>query len=673
MPMDQQPQQPPPQVYATRESTPLPVETSSQMSDGGNVDGMPTLATAHSTAGTYSTATNAYTNAPNTYTNTSNMNTNVTHTYTNASNAYTNATGTYPNMNGLYPSANITYPNANVVYPTTNNNFPTGNNNFPTGNNLSNDSQRNQTENVNGGQSPMYLQQPTWHGMLSPHGYPTVETGQYRNVGGGYPAALNDSTNFNPPANQQQVIGGNTNMSINHAGNINVANNASTMIPYPMGYHPNGQVNVVWPNNQHIANTPFLIATTPSHGVPPVSMPHTGGTITSAPAEVAPSQAGQEGKGKKKHKEVDLNDLRHAFNSLCGYNKGARAILPHPPGHAEYITRYAPGSSVPYFDMHWQHSPRSDANLTVYESLIARMRAEDQVRTPFEIASDDDLKDLFATYFVTRKKQYLAQVVEAKKEQTVKIRSGNRRTCRKRTKAARRRSAIPAFEEQNGEENARGLIDLIVSDVQSSEYSDDGKPKSGFIVLDLPWRSTEVTHLFRELDRLHNESSTKAGGKGGVSKPRQADQKNQVCRRPIPSKRPPAVCVKPLYQTHDNVVPNDPSWTITNWLASNALEDGYDADNEGAGGTVAHQSNPTHTPENSGPTGTISAGVEGPPVAPAITGSVGCNNDVATSGDNDAVGVASTPVSVTGVGSNCNSSMEESHVSQQQSGDLGHA
>ncbi|THU90067.1 hypothetical protein K435DRAFT_912789 [Dendrothele bispora CBS 962.96] len=612
MPMDQQPQQPQ-QAYTTRESTPTPVGASSQTLDGGSVDGIPTLATIHSNAGTY--APNTYTNAPNmntnmtnTYTDASNTYTNATNAYTNATNAYTNATGTYPNMPSIYPSANITYPNANVVYPTPNNHFPTGNN-------PSNDIQRNQTETVNGGQSAVYSQQPTWHG--------------------GYPVALNDSTNFNTPVNQQQVIGGNTNMSINHASNINVANNASTMIPYPMGYNPNGQVNVVWPNsnNQNITNTTFQNATTPGHCVPPVSMPQPAGTFTSAPAEVAPSQAGQEDKGKKKQSEakrkVDLNDIRHAFNSLCGYNKGARAILPHPPGHPEYSTRYAPGSTVPYFDMDWSRSPRSDANLTVYENLIVRMRAEDQAiedatKRRFEKACDDDLKKLLTTYFVTHKKQYTAQVEEEKREQNVKRWSGNRRTSRKRAKAGRRQAAIPAFEEQNGAENAQGLIDLILSDVQSSEYSDDEKPKSGFTVLDLPWRSTEVTHLYRELDRLYDESSTKAGGKGGVSKPRQADQKHQVCREPIPSGRPPAVCVKPLYQTHDNVVPNDPNWTITKWLASNVLDDGYDADSEGAGGTVAHKSNPTHTPENSGPTGNISAAVEGPPVAPAITGSVGC-------------------------------------------------
>ncbi|THU89800.1 hypothetical protein K435DRAFT_802466 [Dendrothele bispora CBS 962.96] len=215
-------------------------------------------------------------------------------------------------------------------------------------------------------------------------------------------------------------------MLINHAGNINVANNASTMITYPMGYNPNGQVNVVWPNsnNQHITNTTFQNATTPGHGMPPISMPQPGGTFMSAPAEVAPSQAGQEDKGKKKQseakrKEVDLNNIRHAFNSLCGYNKGARAILPHSPGHPEYSPQYAPGSTVPYFDMDWSRSPRSDANLTVYENLIVQMRAEDQaiedaMKRQFEKASNDNLKKLLTTYFVTCKQQYTAQVEEEK-------------------------------------------------------------------------------------------------------------------------------------------------------------------------------------------------------------------------------------------------------------------
>ncbi|THU88213.1 hypothetical protein K435DRAFT_803688 [Dendrothele bispora CBS 962.96] len=715
MPMEPQPPQPP-QAYTTHASTTLPVEASPPTPDSGNGNGMATLATPHSAVGTYPTATTTYPNATNTYTNATNSYTNATNTYSNATNTYTNATTMNMNATNTYMNATSTYPNVDSAYPSTNITYPNGNvacapanHNYPNTNNPSHDNQQNHSDNinVNTGQAP-------WLGTMSAHGFPTVEMGQYHNFGGCYPTAFNDTTNLIPPTNQQQVIGGNTNMSISHAGNINVATNASAMIPNPMAYYPNGQVNVIWPNNQvstsllfwrlndgyspakaqHSANPTLPNTATPGSGVPLISMPQPGGTFTTAPTQVASSQAEEEdnGKGKKKQsaekrKQVDPNDVRDAFNDYCGYNKGSRAVLAHPPDHPEYIPRFAPGSSEPYLDMHWLHSPRSDANLTVYENVITRMREADQVRKAiedpnrrrFEKATDDCLKDHLATYFVTRKKQYLTQNKEEKKEDEKKRRSGNRRRNRRRAKAGRRRSAVEQFVEQNGEENSRGIIDLILSEVQSSEYSDNGNDKDGFTVLDLPWRSREtyqVTHLYHELDRLNDQESSirrasGGGGKGGVSKPRQTDPKKQVCRRPTPHKRPPAACVKPSYQTHNNVKQNDPNWTIVTWMTSNTLEDGYDADGEGEGGTVANESSPTRAPENSGPTGIVSASAENRPADPATTGSMGSHDNATTSADEHAVGVASTPASVNGVGSNSNFSMERGDDSQEQSGGVG--
>ncbi|THU79602.1 hypothetical protein K435DRAFT_875302 [Dendrothele bispora CBS 962.96] len=631
---NQQPQQ----VYATSASTPSPLDQTSPRLDGGNSDVLPAVASNPSTTNTYPNATHAYPNATNAYPNTTNA-------YPNMTNMYSNATNVYPNATHVYPNASSAYPNATDTYSS--NTYQTATHTYPNTTNPS-DSQRNQSENVpNAGQLPVNLLQPQWVAMMSANGLP-VEMGQYRNYMGGHPNTFNDLTNFN-----QQIIGANANVVLNtptnHAGNTNATSNPNAMLTYPMGY--NGQANVAWPNihvmnipGQHLTHTTLLNGTTTGQSVPPFTMPNVGGTLMSAPSggpdvqsldslaeavykRITSTKSGRKRKGKKKSEEqrsaVDPSNLRHAFNSYCGYNRGTRAVLPHPPGHAEYQPRYAPGSSDPYLDMHWDQAPRSEANLEVYEEIIARMRAQDMANVhvtqrQFEKASDDTLTDELATYFQTRRKVYLAQNQDEKREKLVKHASEVRRNGRKTVKAAKRRSAIEGFTDENGEEETRGVEFLILTDVQSSEYSDSGNERGAFAVLDLPWRSPQVTYLYRELDRLHEQESTTRwssgrGSKGGLSRARRPDPKNRVCRRPTPHRRPPAACVKRVHQDSENVKPNDPQWTITNWLNGLTLDDGYDTDTEGAGDEVPPESNISQVPDtNTGNhAGTVISGTEG--------------------------------------------------------------
>ncbi|THU79078.1 hypothetical protein K435DRAFT_875904 [Dendrothele bispora CBS 962.96] len=717
MSMNQQPQQ----SYATCASMPTLPDPSCQPPDGGNGNALPGVGNNPNVSNT--SITNSQSNTTRTYADVVRGYPNATNSYPNATNSYPNATNSYPNVPSYpnvassYPntpsstpnapcstpnvtdsSANTTnsYPNATNSYPNATNGYPNASNTYPDATNMYPDSQHKQAGNMsNAGQSPVNLQQPPWTGMSSVNGFPTLEMGQHRAFGGGYSGIFNDSTNVNPSVttNQHAVMGANANMvlnmSTNQAGHVNTTNNPNLIVVHPMGYY-SGQLSVAWPDNL-IMNEQFPIVQAPrslglssaisGHSGPPFPMPQTSGLFMSVPPGVPDGETldnlaeavykrmksanhRKQAKGKKKKQPqcnaVDPSALRHAFNTFCGYDKGSRVFLPHPPGHSEYQPRYAPGSNEQYFDMHWNQAPRSDANLKVYEDIIVRMRAEDKAivdptARQFEKATNDNLKDDLSTYFLTRRKQYWAQVREEQRLKNTKRASDVRRNGRKNAKAARRRSGIQDFIDQNGAQNTRGIEHLVLTDVQSSEYSDSGNEKRGFVVLDLPWRSTQVTHLYRELDRLNDqESSTRwtsgKGGRGGLSRPRQPDQKNRVCRRPTPHRRPPAACVKRLYQNHENVKPDDANWTITGWLDGFVVDDSYDADSEDVGGVVDAEPNLNHVPGNS-----VCNSIGSTPTDNASTGGVVGDASAIASATEGAVGfagVGSAPGGVPGEGNN---------------------
>ncbi|THV04975.1 hypothetical protein K435DRAFT_790668 [Dendrothele bispora CBS 962.96] len=324
-------------------------------------------------------------------------------------------------------------------------------------------------------------------------------------------------------------------------------------------------------------------------------------TPTNAPAPARPK-----GKGKVKNSTLEISYVHDAFNEHCGYSKNG--VLPHPPGHSDHEVRMAEDGKTKYLDMNWSKGPRSPENKRVYEEIIRRLREQDRAETDesakkFYKVDHETLLEAFATYFTTRRIIYKAQNNETAAETQAKKLRRNRRNSRKTHKVIARRQALPKFHKKHGEKETHGAVHLVLSECQSSEYSDTDTPGENLKILDLKWRNDKVSQFYYELDDLsradedgQREAQSGKVVKGVQRKVRHRDGKNRQSRKDTP-KHPPRVCVKPQYINQYNVKPNDPSWTIITFLdKSYSHDEGYEAGDEGTGGKANDGGNTVQEP-----------------------------------------------------------------------------
>ncbi|THU88004.1 hypothetical protein K435DRAFT_866707 [Dendrothele bispora CBS 962.96] len=146
--------------------------------------------------------------------------------------------------------------------------------------------------------------------------------------------------------------------------------------------------------------------------------------------------------------------------------------------------------------------------------------------------------------------------------------------------------------------------------------------------------------------------ASKKGGKGGLSKPRQADPKSCICRRPDPPEETPVACVKPLYQSADGLTPNHPNWTIVTHLNGLVIDNGYEADSDETAGVDNTDSDLNKAPANGAQnhTGRLNADTESASADTVTTG--GLSSDDSAIGSTNTPGNASNNCSTNGVNGN---------------------
>ncbi|THU89101.1 hypothetical protein K435DRAFT_915494 [Dendrothele bispora CBS 962.96] len=345
-------------------------------------------------------------------------------------------------------------------------------------------------------------------------------------------------------------------------------------------------------------------------------------------------------KGSKQKKptttQMDRNDIWDAFNMYCGYTK--YDPLPHYPGHREYAPRFATPEGDRYLDAYWNRGPKSPENKALYREIIKHLREDDQKeqesKKKFSKLTDKDLIEAFAKYFTTRRVTYWSQNDEKAEKSNDKHHRTTRRSGRKRTKVLSRRRSVQKYQDKHGKELTQGADKLVLTDCQSSEYSGTDTPKQNIKILNLPWRSQKLTSFYYELDALANipsqgpSSQSRKVVEGAPRKTRRRDDRGRTCRNPVPvlGKKPPRVCVDPRFVDKENVIPNDPSWTIVAFLDRYAPGEGYEAGDEEEEAGDGKDDTPGDVADVGHGTGSI--------ISPGVNQVVQCITNVNTSGVN---------------------------------------